>query len=486
MAIESPLSPSTRVRVPIAVAAGDGIGPEITSAVMTVLREAGAALDYRTVELGERVYRRGVPSGIEDETLELLSQTGVLLKAPITTPQGGGFKSLNVTIRKMFGLYANVRPCRPLSPFVATLHPDMDVVIVRENEEDVYGAIEHRQTQDVTQCLKLITRSGSERIIRYAFEYARANRRKRVTCFSKDNIMKITDGLFHQVFREIAAQYDDIESDHMIIDIGTAKLATQPERFDVIVLPNLYGDILSDVAAELCGSIGLAGSSNIGDGFAMFEAVHGSAPDIAGTGTANPSGLLNAAVMMLVHVGQTDVAQAIQDAWLTTIEDGLHTRDIFGAHSKRCVSTSEFAQAIVERLGMRPRTLQSPAVGTEVSVPASAHHEAPRAQKSRIGVDVFLDWNGEARELGNRLAALATPLQLEMITNRGTQVWPRSSELTRCVDHWRCRFLGNGTITSREMLATMNAVDEAGFDIIKTEGLFEFDGKAGFSRGQGQ
>lgn len=480
------LQASVRAKVPVAVAHGDGIGPEITQAVLAIMDAAGAAVELQPIELGERVYLRGEPSGITDEALDLLARTGVLLKAPITTPQGGGYKSLNVTIRKMFGLYANVRPCRPLAPFVETLHPDMDVVIVRENEEDVYGAIEHRQTRDVTQCLKLITRSGSERIVRYAFEYARANRRKRVTCFTKDNIMKSTDGLFHQVFREISAEYPEIESDHMIIDIGAAKLATQPERFDVIVLPNLYGDILSDVAAELCGSIGLAGSANIGERFAMFEAVHGSAPDIAGTGMANPSGLLNAAVAMLVHIGQPDVAQRIQDAWLTTIEDGLHTRDIFGARSKRCVSTSEFAQAVIERLGLRPRTLQSPPVGNGFEIPVETKSSKQAAVKARVGVDVFLDWDGVPSELGERLQRVATPLRLEMITNRGTQVWPRGSDFTRCVDHWRCRFTGTGSVSGRDVLETLNAIDAAGLDIIKTEGLFTFDGTPGYSRGQGQ
>src|SRR5437868_2624391 len=252
-------------KTPITVAHGDGIGPEIMNATLQILEAAGAELDIETIEIGEKVYLRGNSSGIEPGAWESLRRTRVFLKAPITTPQGGGFKSLNVTTRKMLGLYANVRPCVSYHPFVETKHPTMDLVIVRENEEDLYAGIEHRQTADVTQCLKLISRPGSERIVRYAFEYARRNGRKKVTCFTKDNIMKITDGLFHRVFDEIAAEYPDIEKEHWIVDIGAAKMADAPENFDVIVLPNLYGDILSDVAAQIAGSVGLAGSANVSD-----------------------------------------------------------------------------------------------------------------------------------------------------------------------------------------------------------------------------
>src|SRR5438270_1190451 len=278
--------------IPITVAHGDGIGPEIMEATLHILKEAGAKLQIQKIEIGEKVYLAGNSSGIEPSAWDSLRRTKVFLKAPITTPQGGGFKSLNVTVRKTLGLYANVRPCVAYHPFVATKHPKMDVVIVRENEEDLYAGIEHRQTHDVYQCLKLISRPGSERIVRYAFEYARANNRKKVTCFTKDNIMKLTDGLFHKVFDEIGAEYADIEQEHWIVDIGAAKLADTPEAFDVIVMPNLYGDILSDVAAQIAGSVGLAGSANIGENIAMVEAIHGSAPRRAGQNLANPSGVL--------------------------------------------------------------------------------------------------------------------------------------------------------------------------------------------------
>ena len=236
---------------PITVAHGDGIGPEIMAATLKIIQEAGASLDIQTIEIGEKQYLKGNLNGMEPSAFQSLRETKVFLKAPITTPQGGGFKSLNVTTRKAFGLYANIRPCLSYYPFIETKHPKMDVVIVRENEEDLYAGIEHRHTIDVMQCLKLISRPGTEKICRYAFEYARAYGRKKVTCFTKDNIMKLTDGLFHKIFDEIAAQYPDIENEHWIVDIGAAKLADTPEVFDVVVMPNLYGDILSDVACLL-------------------------------------------------------------------------------------------------------------------------------------------------------------------------------------------------------------------------------------------
>ncbi|HZI48570.1 MAG TPA: NADP-dependent isocitrate dehydrogenase, partial [Pyrinomonadaceae bacterium] len=345
-------------RIPITVANGDGIGPEIMAATLRILEAAGAPLDIETIEIGEKVYSPTNTAGIAPSSWESLRRTKVFLKAPITTPQGGGFKSLNVTVRKVLGLYANVRPCVSYHPFVETKHPVMDVVIVRENEEDLYAGIEHRQTNQVVQCLKLISRPGSEKIIRYAFEYARRNNRKKVTCFTKDNIMKLTDGLFHKIFDEVAAEYTDIENEHWIVDIGAAKLADTPEAFDVIVMPNLYGDVLSDVAAQIAGSVGLAGSANIGEHVSMFEAIHGSAPRRAGQNLANPSGLLLGAVMMLVHVGLTEHAERVHNAWLRAIEDGVHTYDIYDAKvSKQKVGTKEFADAVIERLGQTPQIL---------------------------------------------------------------------------------------------------------------------------------
>lgn len=480
---------------PITVAHGDGIGPEIMAVTLDILKEAGASLAIETVEIGEKVYLKGNSAGIEPTTWDSLRKTRVFLKAPITTPQGGGYKSLNVTARKMLGLYANVRPCVAYHPFVSTRHPAMDIVIVRENEEDTYGGIEYRQTHDVYECLKLITRPGCERIVRYAFEYARVNGRKKVTCMTKDNIMKMTDGLFHQVFDQIGSEYPDIQKEHWIIDIGTAKLADTPELFDVIVLPNLYGDILSDVAAEIAGSVGMGGSANIGSGAAMFEAIHGSAPLLAGKNAANPSGLLLAAVMMLVHIGQTDVAERIHNAWLRTLEDGVHTKDMFDEKTSReKVGTREFGQAVIARLGKKPEKFKSVTYQKSESFAELAARVSPRSNEKRelVGVDVFTIFNGKhPKELATQLmAAESNDLKLEMISNRGTAVWPNFIEDTLCVDSYCCRFsLKDETqkpLTHAKVASLLGKLCELGIEFTKTELLYEFNGKPAYSRGQGQ
>src|ERR1700730_9770245 len=480
--------------VPITVASGDGIGPEIMEATLHILKEAGAKLQIEKIDIGEKVYLAGNSSGIDPSAWDSLRNTKVFLKAPITTPQGGGYKSLNVTVRKTLGLYANVRPCVSYHPFVETKHPVMDVVIVRENEEDLYAGIEHRQTEQVMQCLKLISRPGSEKIVQYAFEYARRNNRKKVTCFTKDNIMKFTDGLFHRVFNEIAAEYTDIENEHWIVDIGSAKLADTPEAFDVIVLPNLYGDILSDIAAQVAGSVGLAGAANIGDRCAMFEAIHGSAPRRAGQNLANPSGLLLGAVMMLVHIDQPDVATNVHNAWLRTIEDGIHTYDIYvDGVSKQRVGTREFADAVIARLGQVPEQLKA------VSYTSAPQHlsYAPTVstpsdeQKDLVGVDVFLDWHsGTPDELGEKFKQVGSNgLELTMITNRGAKVWPDGMPETFTTDHWRCRFLARNrdeVVSHSQIIKLLQRIDEAGFDFIKIENLYNFNGKASYSAGQGE
>ncbi|MDT4896111.1 MAG: isocitrate dehydrogenase [Acidobacteriota bacterium] len=480
--------------VPITVAHGDGIGPEIMAATLHILKEAGARIEIETIEIGEKVYLAGNSAGIEPSAWESLRRTKVFLKAPITTPQGGGFKSLNVTVRKTLGLYANVRPCVSYHPFVKTKHPNMDVVVVRENEEDLYAGIEHRQTEQVVQCLKLISRPGSEKIVRYAFEYARRNNRKKVTCFTKDNIMKMTDGLFHKVFDEVAAEYAEIENEHWIVDIGAAKLADTPGAFDVIVMPNLYGDVLSDVAAQIAGSVGLAGSANIGENVSMFEAIHGSAPRRAGQNLANPTGLLLGAVMMLVHINQTDVAERVHNAWLRTVEDGIHTYDIYADNvSRQKVGTKEFAEAVVERLGQKPQTLKAvsyQAAESEAVTSQTPTSERPRAKKELVGVDVFLDWTkGSANELGESLRqAAGDNLQLMMISNRGVKVWPGGNSETFCSDHWRCRFtsLAEGsTVGHNEIIQLLQRINDSGFDFIKTENLCNFDGERGYSLDQG-
>ncbi len=475
----------------ITVAKGDGIGPEIMDATLAIILSAGAKLEIDEIEVGEKVYLAGNTSGIASESWETIRRNKIFLKAPITTPQGGGYKSLNVTTRKFLGLYSNVRPCMSLHPFVSTKHPIMDIVIVRENEEDLYAGIEHQQTDEVVQCLKLISRPGCEKIVRYAFEYAKQQNRKKVTCFTKDNIMKQTDGLFHQVFDEIAKEYPDIKNEHWIIDIGAAKMADTPEIFDVIVMPNLYGDVLSDVAAQITGSVGLAGSANIGEECAMFEAIHGSAPRISGQNVANPSGLLQGAIMMLNHIGQTEIAEKVQNAWLKTLEDGNHTYDIFkeGA-SKQKLGTKEFAKAVILNLGQKPSNLKPVSYSNNSALNLPKYKRKPAAKKVLVGVDVFVHWNGSnPDELAQKVKKIESmEIKLSMITNRGIKVWPDGFQETFCTDHWRCRFKPNdGIEVSKEDIITLlqKAIDE-NIDSIKTENLYSFDGKAGYSLGQGQ
>ncbi len=473
---------------PITVAYGDGIGPEIMQATLDIMLAAGAKLDIEVIEIGEKVYLAGNATGIEQSSWDSLRKTKVFLKAPITTPQGGGYKSLNVATRKTLGLYANIRPCVSYHPYVSTKHPVMDVVIVRENEEDLYAGIEHRQTNDVYQCLKLISRPGCEKIIRYAFEYAKANNRKKVTCFMKDNIMKMTDGLFHKVFDEIAAEYPDIINENWIIDIGAAKMATSPEDFDVIVMENLYGDILSDVAAQMTGSVGLAGSANIGDNFAMFEAIHGSAPRRAGQNLANPTGLLLGAVLMLNHIGQSDVATNVHNAWLKTMEDGVHTYDIFKEGiSKEKVGTKEFAQAVIARVGQKPSILKAVNYNNiDRKDIVSKKYVPTKQRKDLVGVDVFFDWtSGKADDLGAMLSKItAGGLQLKLISNRGVTVWPDAPGDIFCSDHWRGRYFSENKgeiIKNSDIIALLDKLHEGGFDFIKTENLYNFDGEAGYS-----
>lgn len=475
----------------ITIAKGDGIGPEIMDATLDIIKAAGANLEYDEIEVGEKVYLSGNTSGIANESWDIIRRNKIFLKAPITTPQGGGYKSLNVTTRKFLGLYSNVRPCMSLHPFVETKHPNMDIVIVRENEEDLYAGIEHQQTDEVVQCLKIISRPGCEKIIRYAFEYAKVYGRKKVTCFTKDNIMKQSDGLFHQIFDEIAAEYPEIENEHWIIDIGAAKMSDTPEVFDVIVTLNLYGDVLSDIAAQIAGSVGLAGSANIGEECAMFEAIHGSAPRRAGQNLANPSGLLEGAVMMLNHIGQTEIAEKVQNAWLKTIEDGIHTYDIYKEGiSKEKVGTKEFAQAVISNLGKKPSLLKEVSYAKEGALNLPKYIKKPAAKKELVGVDIFVHWNGtNPNELADKIQKLNNDsVKLSMITNRGIKVWPDGFSETFCTDHWRCRFKPstNGVLEKNEILRLLNDAMIENIDTIKTENLYNFDEKPAYSLGQGQ
>lgn len=476
---------------PITIAYGDGIGPEIMEAVLYILRKAEAPIRAEAIEIGEKLYKRHYSTGIAEDSWETIQRNKILLKAPITTPQGGGYKSLNVTLRKALGLYANIRPAAAYAPFVATNHSKLDVAIIRENEEDLYAGIEYRHTANMRESVKLISRTGCEKIINYAFAYAVQNQRRKVTCFSKDNIMKFSDGLFHEVFREVAAKYPQINSEHYIADIGIARLAAKPEEFDVIVTSNLFGDIISDIVAEISGSVGLAGSANIGQNYAMFEAIHGSAPDIAGQNIANPSGLLNAAIMMLTHIGQGEIASKIENAWKKTLEDGLHTADIYKkAISRQKLSTEEFAKAVAARLGQKPEKLKIAAYQDQFEETINFSSKISQTEKKElVGVDIFIDSLADsAAEIAAKFDKLVLKnIKLKTISSKGLKLWPGAAEYMAESDHWCCRFMSEkNTISHYEISDLLVQLAEKQIDFIKVENLYNFDGKRGYSLAQGE
>jgi len=484
---------------PITIAYGDGIGPEIMEAVLKIISYSGANIEIETIDIGEQKYKQGFTSGIGPKAWESIKRNKILFKAPITTPQGGGYKSLNVTLRKALGLYANIRPAKANTPFVKTNFPDMDLVVVRENEEDLYAGVEYRVTNDIYQSVKLISRPGCERIVRYAFEYAKNNDRKKVSCFVKDNIMKMTDGLFHKVFDEISAEYPDIETDSHIVDIAAARVATNPGQFDVIVTENLYGDIISDITAQISGSVGLAGSSNIGDEYAMFEAIHGSAPTMAGQNRANPSGLLQGAILMLNHIGQGDAAEKIQNAWLKALEDGQHTADIYDeSTSKAKLGTQEFADEVIKRLGDKPTTY--PAVeykgskkitskfGISKTVKASRKEDA-----QLVGVDVFVKHSDNVDELAEKLHDAETDkIRLKVISIMGQKAWPIAEHEEKkypYIDGYCCRFKQvdeKQPLTPQDILLLLSNLTEKDISYSKLEYLQSYDGELGYSKVQGE
>lgn len=470
-------------KVDIAVAYGDGVGPEIMKATLNILHAAGADLKLHEVDVGEKVYLSGHKAGIAREAWDVLSACKVFLKAPITTPQGGGYRSLNVTIRAAYGLFANIRPCVAYAPCVDTKYPGMDVVIVRENEEDLYTGLEYQPSNDSFHALKIITRPGCEKIVRYAFEYAKNNGRKKVTCFTKDNILKMTDGLFHKTFEEIAKEYPEITPEHWIIDIGAAKMTDTPENFDVIVMPNLYGDILSDIAAQIAGSVGLAGSANIGENFAMFEAIHGSAPRRANQNLANPSGLLLGAVMMLAHLGKSQTAELIHNAWLKTLEEGYHTYDIFEEKkSREKVGTKEFSQEVIKRLGQKPEILKPAHYRQPMAV--KAHKKSPSQAKAKQefwGVDLFIQTDKSPQELAKQISSIQH-FDLEEIASRGAVVWPTTQPETHVGDLLRLRYKAKKAQSTKEVPALLQALDSQHIQVSSHVALFTYDGQPGFSK----
>jgi len=488
--------------IQVAVAHGDGIGPEVMEAVIRILRGAGVLdhLDLRNVEMGLSAYSAGFPTGISSAAMYTMAECGLLLKGPMETPKGKGGKSINVTLRKIFSAAANIRPVAVLPGVPTRLKFDPNnpfrLVIVRENIEDTYGGIEHRLSAGTMLCRRLITEQGSLAIHRKAFEIAAQYGLRRVHCGHKANIMKMTDGLFLETFKRAAAEHPDIEAGDVIVDALCMNLVMRPEHYGVIVLPNFQGDIVSDLCAGLIGGLGFAPSANIGTSSAIFEAVHGSAPDIAGKGIANPTALLLSALMLLRHVGLLHHAALIENALLRALEEGVHTGD-FGERSTAS-STSEFADAIIARLGQGPQssppvpvpafsepTFVRPTPPTEPTMLLSGY----TPEEEITGSDLFIDTTQTPMALAGVLEKVisGTSFRLEFISNRGTVVYPNPNPLTECTDSYRARFIAREGVplTQADCIALLSLVASE-LTVSSYELLRNFDGQPGFSKAQGQ
>ena len=481
-AVRAPAAPT------ISAIAGDGIGPEIMAAVQRMVAALEPSIRWEACAAGASLFAKGVTTGVPEETLGSVARNRVVLKSPLETPSGHGGKSANVTLRKYFETYGNIRPARELpgivTPFAVR---GIDLVVVRENVEDVYTGVEHMQTPSVAQCLKLISRKGCEKIARLAFELARAEGRKTVTCVHKANIMKLTEGMLKRVFEEVARDYPEIKADHMIVDNCAHRLVIAPERFDVIVATNMNGDILSDLTAGRIGGLGLAPSANLGDDIAIFEAVHGSAPDIAGQDKANPTALALAAAMMLRHLGRFEAASSLEHALFHTIAvEGVRTGDIAGQGP--ATGTGAFTDRVITNLGRR---VESWATRPYKPLAMPKTVSRPPAPKSRalVGVDVFIEAAIEPGELGKLVSIVkVTPFRLKIIESRGAQVYPLNGAETDVLDHYRCRFVPDRpgkSMSDSDVLALLGAVG-ARYSWMHVEKLQSFDDAPAFTLAAGE
>lgn len=486
------------MKTKIAVAKGDGIGPEIMDQVLRIFKANEVQLDYDFVEMGKTYFLAGNSTGMTGAAKATIENHGILFKGPMETPKGKGMKSINVTARKVWNTYANQRDFRSLNGVNTVFTKagmQINLTVVRENIEDTYGGIEHMLTNDVAVARRIITRPGSTQVIKYAFEMARRKGVKKVTCGHKANIMKLTDGMFLDTFYELAKNYPEIQASDIIVDDLCMKLVSNPEMFQVLVLTNLQGDIVSDLCAGLVGGLGFAPSANIGDNISIFEAVHGTAPDIAGKNIANPTSLLLSAVSMLRYMGMTANAATIENALLYTLEKGIHTGD-FGDRNTPAKNTTEFADCIIANLGKHPEkggASSKPNIecvsNSEFRPERNIMHESnPDVVEEIVGADIFIRSNKQAKEL----ADLAQPLlndafELTMISNRGTQIWPTGSVYTELVNQFRMRIerKKEAKINQQDVFAITSTLCAA-FEICSVEMLKTFDGKIGYSLAQGQ
>jgi len=469
---------------------GDGIGPEVVRATQRVIQATRVPIEWEEREAGMNVFKQGIASGVPKDTIDSITKTRVVLKGPLETPVGFGEKSANVTLRKLFETYGNIRPVREF-PGVQTPFSGrgIDLVVVRENVEDLYAGIEHMQTPDVAQCLKLISHKGCEKIARLAFELARAEGRKRVHCVTKSNIMKLTEGMLKRTFENVAKEYPDIEAQHIIVDNCAHQLVRRPEQFEVLVTTNMNGDILSDLTSGLIGGLGFAPSANLGSEVAIFEAVHGSAPKYAGKNVINPTALILTGAMMLRFLGFLEEATDIEQAVFVTLESNIKTRDIAG--DEKATSTSAYTDAIIQNIGKRSSHVSiRPYQPYTVPTLRSEQESITVKRRREIGVDIFVESSRTPEELGTHLEELVAglPLHLKMISNRGTKVYPPTGAMTDCVNHWRCRFVLNDASGSLDDVTILTLLSHVGayYRWMHIEKLPEIDGEAGFTRAQGE
>lgn len=471
---------------------GDGVGPEVVGAARRIIEATGVTIDWQEALAGKQVFESGVASGVAEETIESLTKTKVALKGPLETPVGFGGKSANVTLRKLFEAFGNIRPVREL-PGIQTPYSGrgIDLVVVRENVEDLYAGIEHGQTPDVAQCLKLISTKGCDKIARLAFNLARSEGRSSIHVATKANIMKKTEGMMKRMFESAAKDYSEIEAKHILIDNCAHQLVVKPEQFEVILTTNMNGDIISDLTSGLVGGLGLAPSANIGHDIAMFEAVHGSAPDIAGKDQANPTAIILSAVMMLRYLGEVEAANRIEAALLKTLADGQgYTADV--ANGRTVIGTSAFTDLIIANIGNSPAGWE-PRPHQQLQIPKASGQTvfAPAQSKEVVGIDVFVSFGGSSQALGDLLekAASDTEFRLKMISNRGTQVYPSTGSQTDCVDHWRCRFMIDNPandLALQKINHLLGRIESNSVSWMHIEKLNRFDGENAFTMAQGE
>jgi len=471
----------------VTVIGGDGVGPEVVHAAMALVDASGAHIAWEMAEAGAKSFGRGIDSGVPGETFESISRNTVVFKGPLETPIGHGGKSANVTLRKTFETFANIRPTRELPGIITPFSGrGIDLVIVRENVEDLYAGIEHMQTPNVAQCLKLISRLGCQRVSSAAFALAESENRSQVTVATKANIMKLTEGMFKSEFEDVAARYPHIQANHLLIDNCAHQLVVRPEQFDIVLTTNMNGDIISDLASGLVGGLGVAPSANIGYEVAMFEAVHGSAPDIAGKDIANPTAMILSAVMMLRHIGQFEPAEKLEQALFLTLEEGIHTSDIA---TGKAYGTAAFTAAVMERLGKESCVPSRNHRAFELVRVTTADSDVHPGSRTKVGIDVFVESSDSPEQIAYTLTQVTknTGFQLKMMSNRGIQVWPSRGVQPSVVDHFRCRFSVNDPAAwSDEMVLGLLAKVSPAYRWMHVEKLESHNGALGFTKAQGE